>query len=189
MSKLTTYEIIEGCKHKDALCQRALVDTYSGLIYVTCNRYLKNQESAKDMMQESLLRIFRNLDKYDSTKGTFSSWISTITIRLCLTALRNNSISLIALEDVNPTELSYTIESHILDKYDNETLIKLITELPDTYRTVFNLAAIDGYSHREIAQLLDIKITTSRARLSRAKNILKTKVNALQNKELWVNTI
>jgi len=182
-------ELIKGCKKQQPQWQRALVDQFSGLLFVICNRYIKDKEYAKDALQETLVKIFQNLQKFDSSKGTFNTWISTIAIRTCLTKMRKGKLTVVQFEDVIPDDMSYNIESDILDGYDAELFIQFINELPDGYRAVFNLAAIDGYSHKEIAELLEIKVSTSRARLNRAKNILKKKVNALKNKELWVNTI
>jgi len=182
-------DIVKGCLDKQPRYQRALVDQYSGLLYVICNRYLKDGEAAKDALQDSLVKTFQNLSKYDSSKGNFGAWISTVTIRVCLSKMRKKKLNVVSFEEVLPNQAGYSIESDILDKYDTETLVKLIEELPEGYRTVFNLAAIDGYSHREIGELLDIKESTSRARLNRAKNMLKLKVSTLKNRELWVNTI
>lgn len=181
-------EIIKGCLRSEPLYQRALVDQYSGLLYVICHRYLGDAESAKDTMQDSLIRIFQNLNKYKESKGTFESWISTIAIRLCLTKLKRKKLILVPL-DHKDADTSYDIEEDILANYDIDFLVKMIADLPDIYKAVFNLVAIDGYSHKEVSQLLDMPLGTSRARLNRAKKILKDKVLIIQKNESWVNTI
>ena len=181
-------EIISGCLRSEPLYQRALVDQYSGLLYVICKRYLGDTESAKDIMQDSLIRIFQNLNKYQDSKGAFESWISTITIRQCLTKLKKKKLNMVPL-DHKDADTSYDIEEDILSNYDIDFLVNMIAELPDIYKAVFNLIAIDGYSHKEVSDLLGITLGTSRARLNRAKKILKDKVLIIQKNESWVNTI
>jgi len=181
-------DIIKGCLRSKPVYQRALVDQYSGLLFVICQRYLGNAESAKDALQDSLIRIFQNLDKYQESKGAFESWISTITIRQCLTKMSKKKLSLVPL-DHPASDASYDIEADILSNYDIDFLVDMISDLPEIYKSVFNLVAIDGYSHKEVSELLGIPLGTSRARLNRAKKILKDKVLTIQKNESWVNTI
>lgn len=158
-------------------------------MYAICHRYLKNSEDAKDALQECFMRIFQNLGKYSFDKGSFEKWITTITIRHCLTKLDRKKISIVSSEDISNYQKSYDIESEILDKCDRMHLTKLISDLPDGYRAVFNLAAIDGHSHKKIAELLGINVLTSRVRLNRAKKILRERVISFKKNESWVNTI
>lgn len=181
-------EIIKGCLQEKQHYQRALVDQYSGLLHVICQRYIGESNSAKDALQDTLLRIFRNLNTYQEDKGTFEAWISTIAIRQCLTLLKKNKLDVVPLEAA-ASDTSYDIEADILSNYDIDFLVALINELPTIYKSVFNLVAIDGYSHKEAAELLDIPIGTSRVRLKRAKSLLKDKVLLIQKNESWVNTI
>lgn len=182
-------DLIRGCLKKQPRHQRALVDKYSGFLLAICNRYLRDGNYAKDVLQDSMIRIFQNLDKYKSEKGSFESWITTIAINQCLSKLKKNKIALLDLDTCSSSESTLTVDSGLLDNHDTELLLNLIAELPDTYRAVFNMAAIDGYSHKEIAAILGINISASRSRLNRAKNILKERVNTLQKNESWVNTI
>ena len=184
----TIQEIIKGCLQAKPLYQRALVDQYSGLLYVICQRYLGDTPAARDGLQDSLIKIFKNLDKYQESKGAFESWISTITIRQCLTKLRKRKLELVPLDHPH-SDASYDIEADILANYDIDFLIEMINDLPDIYKSVFNLVAIDGYAHKEASELLDIPVGTSRARLNRAKKILKDRVLTIQKNESWVNTI
>lgn len=182
-------QIITGCLKKDPRFQRVLVEQYSGLLYGICLRYLRDKEEARDGLQEGLMRIFENLDKFDSRKGKFESWMSTITIHHCLNKLKRKKLLLISEKDDLATQASYEIETDILSTYGLEQIAKFVTELPEIYGTVFNLAAIDGYSHLEISQLLGISERASRTRLSRAKNKLKDRISRLKKAESWVDTI
>lgn len=183
--------IIEGCLKNQPKYQRALVDQFSGLLFSICKRYLNDADFARDMVQESLMRIFNNLEKFDPYKGTFASWITTISIRLCLTKLRKKKLSIISIQDQDQTE-GQKLESnaeYALDKLETSYLLEMVRELPDGYRAVFNMAAIDGFSHADIATHLNINEEASRSRLSRAKAILRKRIIKLNNQELWVNSI
>lgn len=182
-------EIINGCHKKRAKYQRALVDQYSGYLYVTCRRYLNDNDYAKDLVQESLIKIFKNLDKFDADKGSFKAWIATIAVRLCLTKLKKKNVLIVNIDDQIKSEVADQDSQHFLDKMQTSYLVDMVKELPDGYREVFNMAAIDGFPHSEIAKCLNITEETSRARLSRARRMLKKKINNLNKQELWVNSI
>ena len=182
-------QIITGCIKKERQFQRVLVDKYSGLLYAICCRYLQGTDEANDGLQEILIRIFQNLDSFDQSKGSFEGWATTIAIRHCLTKLRKKNLKILSTEDKLVNQASYEIETDILSNYDLIHITKFVADLPETYRSVFNLAAIDGYSHKEVSQLLGISEATSRTRLNRAKNILKDRISRLTKTESWVDTI
>ena len=116
-------------------------------------------------------------------------WATTVVIRLCLNKLSRKKLDLVSDEEMLSRQASYEIESDILSNYDMEQLTKFVTELPESYRVVFNLSAIDGYAHKEIAKLIGITEVASRTRLNRAKNILKDRITRLIKTESWVDTI
>jgi len=186
--KFNIQEIITGCLKEQPKYQRVLVEKYSGLLYSICLRYMKDQGFANDCLQESLMRIFQNLDKYSFKKGSFEAWITTITIRHCLSKLSKKKLTIISTDEIQANS-NHTLETDFLDAFETELLMDMIADLPDGYRSVFNLAAIDGYSHKEISELLGIQIVASRTRLNRAKKILREKVLLLKKNESWVNTI
>ncbi len=188
-SKFNIQKVISGCLKHDPKSQKLLVEQYSGMLYVICYRYLKNVEDARDNLQECLMRIFRYLEKFDRDKASFETWITTITIRHCLGKLAKKRLDVLPIDDLTGGAMSHYVDADILDGFDHEYLIDLIAELPENYRTVFNLAAIDGYSHKEIGELLGISVGSSRVTLNRAKSILKERVLKLKESELWVNTI
>lgn len=187
--KYKILDILNGCMKKQSKYQRALVDQYSGYLYATCKRYMNDEGYAKDMVQESLVRIFKNLDKYDADKGSFQAWITTIAVRVCLSKMRKKNIQLSSIdESINP-EIIRKSSVEMLEATGTEYLLKMVQELPDGYREVFNMAAIEGYAHAEIATKLNITETTSRTWLTRGRRILRNKINNLNKQELWANSI
>lgn len=180
--------ILLGCLKKQPKSQRALVDTYSSYLFATCKRYLNEDEAARDIVQESLIKIFHNLESYDRSKATFKSWITTITIRLCLSKLHKNRFVIVSIDEDLDSDMSL-VDTGQLDNMETGYLLEMIRELPDGYREVFNMFAIDGYTHADIAELLDITTDVSRARLVRARKKLKAKIEKLNKEELWVKSI
>ncbi len=184
--KYNIQEIVQGCCKQQAKYQRAFVDQYSDLLYAICIRYMKDRSIAKDLLQECLMRILKNIAKFDTDLGSFEAWISTITIRQCLKKIDKKKIHVIPLEHSHSSD--YSFNPSVLDKINTQVLIDIINTLPDGYREVFNMAVIDGFSHEEIGRQMGIKEASSRSRLSRAKAMLREKITELQNQESWVNT-
>lgn len=183
--KYNIQEIVQGCCDNNPKYQRAFVDQYSDLLYAICIRYMKDRVYAKDLLQESLMKVLKNMDKFDPELGVFESWISTITIRICLKKLSRKKIHVVPLEPAK--EMDYSFNPTILDKINTQVLIDVIQTLPDGYREVFNMSVLDGFSHEEIGRQMGIKEASSRSRLSRAKAMLREKITELQNQESWVN--
>lgn len=182
-------EIIKGCKRFERQFQKALVDECSGLLYVISNRYLGNPLDAQDATQECLALIFKNIKSYDCNKGAFESWISTITIRHCLNRLSKKKTKVSHPLPIGNEHHVSDFENEMLSRLNKAQILKLVSELPDSYRIVFNMAAIDGYSHREIAKALNLTEINSRTLLNRARKILQTKIMTINKHESWVNTI
>jgi len=182
-------EIIAGCLQSNRVHQRALVDGYSGLLYVICNRYLGDKHSAQDALQESWSLIFTNLHTYEADKGKFESWASTITIRHCLNLLARKRLKFVELAENAFKGKEQELREHTISNLDADQLLSMVAKLPGKYRTVFNMAVIDGYAHKEIAAALNITIMNSRARLARAKNLLKERITSQNNSESWVYAI
>lgn len=186
MSKnhLTTDQIILGCRAKDSQCQKALVEHFSDELYTVCLRYCGDGATAKDVLQESFIRIFKSFKNYDPEKGSLQSWMRKITVNMALKTLKKNSLQTHSLS----LEISDSISTApvAIEKMQAEDLMKIIRTLPEGYRQVFNMAVIEGYSHREIATLLKIEEASSRSNLSRAKQLLRKKLAAFKKNESWV---
>lgn len=178
---MTELKIIQGCKKLDAQCQRALVKTYSGILYSVSRRYCADDFMAKEALQEGLIRIFKFINSYDPSKGNFTAWMKKIVANesLKLIEKRGNKYT-VNLDGVNLP----VFEPNALDNLNEEELIGLIRELPFGYKEVFNMYVIDGYSHKEIGEILNITDSTSRSQLTRAKKLLQQKISMIENLQL-----
>ena len=178
---MTEFEIIQGCKRKDAQCQRALVDRYSGLLFSICRRYGNDDFMAQESLQEGLIRIFKYIESFDPAKGSFVSWMKRIVTNESIKILKKNKREVVI--DLHANEItSYDLTA--LDNLQEEELIRLIQKLPPGYREVFNMYVIDGYSHKEIGEILKISGSTSRSQLTRAKKLLQQKISMIENLQL-----
>lgn len=162
-------KLITGLKKGNRVDQKKLYDTYAPLFMSIGIRYLKNVEEAEDALAEAFIKIFTKITTYKN-EGSFEGWIKRIMINECLMKIRKNKRNFLhlPLEDV---EIS--IEPEALDRLNVEEIMQTIAELPEGYRTIFNLYAIEGYKHREIAEILNISIHTSKSQLIMAKKKLQ----------------
>ena len=185
--KLSTEQIIAGCRKGQPAFQRALVDNYSEMLYSICLRYTGNPTHAQDVLQDAFIRIFKYFNKYDPKKGAISTWMRRVTVNVALKTIQKKRLDLVSIE--NQTNEIHSTTPDAMDHLSHQDLMKLVMSLPEGYRQVFNLNVIDGYSHKEIADLVGIKEVTSRSNLSRAKQILRNKLNKLKIVDPWINSI
>jgi RNA polymerase sigma factor (sigma-70 family) len=162
---------------KDAGAEYALFQEYGGMLMTICRRYAADMAEAEDMLQDSFVNIFRYISRYKAT-GSFAGWIKRITVNAAITVLKDRKIKFLTLSDVHD-EISYA-EANIGAGLETRELLALINTLPDGYRTIFNLYAVEGYSHEEIAKILNIRAATSRSQLSKARATLREKINSVQ---------
>lgn len=174
---MTEHEIIKGCIKKDALCQRMLFETFAGKMMAVCLRYGRDQFEAEDMLQEAFIKIFSHIDQF-KFEGSFEGWIRRIVVNTALKILQKKRINF--LEATEKTQASEPVNTYALSKLNAEELMKLISGLPDGYRTVFNLNVIEGYNHDEIAKMLNIKASTSRSQLVKARKLLQEQIKQLE---------
>lgn len=164
-------QLIRDCQEEDIKAQEQLYRIYSGKLFSVCLKYSRNFEEAQDNLQESFLIIYKKIHQFNF-KGSFEGWAKRVVINYVLMQYRNTIyLDLIENKIEEPEELD--IEE---DEVPMEYLRQIIQELPDRYRLVFNLYAIDGYSHKEIAQMMSISEGTSKSNLSRARVILREKI-------------
>ena len=163
-------ELINGCRRRDRAAQKRLYDTFSAKMFALCCRYVKDSMEAEDVLIGAFTKILDKIDQYKN-EGSFEGWIRRIVVNESLTYLRRNRNMYLELElEAANYEPDYqTISDHL----EAEDLLKMIGELPSGYRIVFNLYAIDGYSHKEIAEQLGISENTSKSQLSRARTYLQ----------------
>lgn len=161
--------IIQRCIKRDRKAQRQLFDLYGPRLYTVARRYCKDHQDAQDVVQEAWIKIYRNLDhinNYDTVEG----WLKTIVINTALRALQHSWRKVDLLEQNHSLE---TIPASIVAELDHKELIATIEQLPDGYRQVLLLNLVDGYSHKEIGNMLGIAAGTSRAKLSIARRRLR----------------
>lgn len=160
-------ELVKGCLAKDPAAQKLLFDTYSRKMMGVCLRYADDADEAQDMLQNGFIRVFEKLDSFKAM-GSLEGWIRKIVVNESLTWIRKNKYRQndIALEDV---KTGINDESKKGTELNEKDLLKMIAKLPTGFRTVFNLYAIEGYSHKEIAEMLGITEGTSKSQYARAK--------------------
>lgn len=166
---LSTEQLINGCKKNDLKAQEQLYREFSPRLFSVCLKYSRNYAEAQDNLQDGFLLIFDKIKQY-AFKGSFEGWMKKVLINHILQQYRKETF--LSLVEDNIIE-DIEIEN---DDISIEYLMKIIQELPDRYRLVFNLNVIDGYSHQEIASMLKINIGTSKSNLHRARMILKIKI-------------
>jgi RNA polymerase sigma-70 factor (ECF subfamily) len=167
----TEKHLIAACKEGDRKAQKQLYETYSGKMMGVCLRYCKDRETAKDLLHDGFLKVFSHIDDFES-KGSFEGWVRRIMVNTALEHLRKQVDEGYSQQ----IEEAYSLSSSdlgVLEKMQAEELVAIIQRLPDTYRSVFNLFVVEGYSHKEIAQAMNITESSSRVYLTRAKQLLQ----------------
>lgn len=166
-------QLINDCKKNDIKAQEQLYRQYAPKLFSVCLKYSRNYTDAQDNLQDGFLLIFEKIHLY-SFKGSFEGWLKRVMINHILQLYRKETfLSLVNEETTEDVPVDIEIEE---DTISMEYLTKIIQELPDRYRLVFNLFVIDGFPHQEIAKMLNINIGTSKSNLSRARLILKEKI-------------
>lgn len=170
-------QLIADCKKGNSKAQKELYDQYASMLLGLCMRYIKNKMEAEDVMIAGFMKIFNNLSQFEA-KGSFEGWMKRIMVNESLMYIRRNKAMYVEVDiDHAMKQPGYNWESSNLE---TEDLQKLIADLPTGYRTIFNLYAIEGFSHKEIGEMLEISESTSKSQLSRARVILQTKVLKLE---------
>ncbi|APX98835.1 RNA polymerase sigma factor [Lacinutrix venerupis] len=165
-------KLIQNCKINDTKAQSELYKLYSSKLFSLSLKYSRNYAEAEDNLQDAFITIFKKIEQYKN-KGSFEGWLKRITINTALQRYRTQGVFDIVNEDLIEDE-AITIEDE--DNIPLDYLLKIIQELPDRYRLVFNLYVMDGYSHKDIAQMLNITSGTSKSNLARARQTLKDKI-------------
>jgi len=182
--------IIKKCLAGDPLAQKELYFHMAKRVFGICRRYSKDDQQAKDYMQDAFVRIFSNLKKYDATRGHFSAWVTTLVTNVIFAEKRKKKLVLSLDNPSNTFEIAEaksrkeTLEDLGYD-LSAEDLVEALRQLPSDMRNVINLNVFEGWRHAEIAHLLGIEEVTSRSKLSRAKKMLKAilKSKNLENYE------
>lgn len=163
-------DLISGCRRGDRHAQQRLFDLYSGRMHGISLRYLKDNMLAEDAVVMAFAKVFEKIDQFKG-EGSFEGWIRRITVNEALTALRKTRTMMLETE-LEQAERAPDYDQ-LSDHLEVEDLLRMIEQLPPGYRIVFNMYAIDGYSHKEIAEHLGITENTSKSQLSRARTFLQ----------------
>jgi RNA polymerase sigma-70 factor (ECF subfamily) len=147
-----------------------------------CYRYVNDMETASDLLQDGFVKVFQSLDSYSGT-GSFEGWVRKIFVNCALEFLRKTDVLRNAADLDDRLELAHSDNSSVISSMTAKELMDLVHELPPGFRTVFNLFAIEGYSHKEIGDMLNITESTSRSQFTRARQLLQKKINVLYLKD------
>jgi RNA polymerase sigma factor (sigma-70 family) len=163
-------ELIEGCRRQNRQAQKRLYEQYSSKFYALCCRYVKDKMEAEDVLITAFTKILDKIDQYTG-EGNFEGWMRRVMVNEALSYLRRNKNMYLetTIEAANYEPDYNKLENQL----EAEDLMKLIETLPSGYKIVFNMYAIDGYSHKEIAEQLGITESTSKSQLSRARTALQ----------------
>ncbi len=179
MAETFDLKLIESCIKGNRTSQKALYDRLAPRMFPLCMRYVSDRVLAKDILQEGFITLFTRLGSYKGD-GSFEGWARKIFVTTALMDLRKKD----ALKMSDELDTARGMKADMPSQSQNigyKDLIKLVMGLPPGFRTVFNLYAIEGYSHKEIGEMLGITETTSRTQLSRARTILQKKIKEIEN--------
>ncbi len=166
-------QLVTNLINEDAATQKAFYKKYFGYVMSICLRYLNDREDALEICQDIFLKVFQNISKYDVARD-FKKWIASIAINACIDKLRKDKNKL-KINDIDGDEVSNIsfINFDVSDRMDAEYILKLIDRIKPQHKTIFLLYAVDGYSHKEISEMLEINVNTSRWHLAQARKELQ----------------
>jgi RNA polymerase sigma-70 factor (ECF subfamily) len=170
--------IIAGCKENESWARKKLYELYAPAMMAVCVRYTNNREDAKDVMQEGFIKVFTKINSF-TEEGSFDGWMSRVFATTALEFLRKNYTYMTTTDSLSYDENIESCEASVVEQLSAEEIMKCISELPPGYKTVFNLHAIEGYSHLEIANMLNIKEASSRSQFLHARQLLQMKLEKL----------
>jgi RNA polymerase sigma-70 factor (ECF subfamily) len=171
-------QIIELCAKHDRKAQQVLYDRYSRLLLGVCLRYATDKAEAEDILQDSFLKIFYNIKDFTGS-GSFIGWLRKVAVNTAITHYHKNLKYRYHADIEDYVSVEIGITSFEEDFFTSDELYKVLNELPTGYRMVFNLYAIEGYKHKEIAEMLGIDTNTSKSQYSRAKAVIRDKLEKL----------
>jgi RNA polymerase sigma factor (sigma-70 family) len=168
--KFSEIDIINGCINGERQWQKRLYDSYASKMLGVCMRYAKDRSEAEDMLQEGFIKVFQNIDRFKH-EGSFEGWIRRIMVFTSINAYKHRSRKF--QEDLDNEEIDAPYNDDIVDKISAKEIIMLMQHMPEGYRMVFNLYAVEGYTHKEIGEMLNIAEGTSKSQFSRARMFMQ----------------
>lgn len=175
---LSEEQLIEKCIQKDRKAQKLLFDRYSGFLLGVSMRYARNVPEAEDILQDAMVKIYQHMEDY-SHRGSFTGWMKTVVVNTAINHYHREKKHAwhLDIEEVNETDVEGNLPENCA--FTREELLGVIRSLPAGYRLIFNLYAIEGYKHREIAEMLGIDINTSKSQYSRARGWIRARLEKL----------
>ncbi len=174
--------LVNAAKKGDAKAQKLIYERYAPLMLSVCWRYVGDEETAKDLLQDGFIKLFTKLDMY-AGRGAFAGWVRRVFVTTCLEYLRQKSALKMSssIDDVgyNLHEKDYSV----IEKMTADELMDLITAMPENFRTVFNLYGLEGYTHAEVAEILNISEVNSRTLFLRARRYLQQAIEEIEEDE------
>lgn len=173
--RMNEEQLVNKCLEMDTLAQKQLFEFYSKRMMGVCLRYAKDSEEAQDVLQMGFIKVFEKLEMY-KRQGSLEGWIRKIIVNTALDNIRKNKklMNNIELEKVDYQLHNY--DENVLDALSAEDLLRVIQKMPTGFRTVFNMYVIEGFSHKEIAEKLNISVSTSKSQFSRARVFLQKRL-------------
>ncbi len=167
------HELINGCLKNDRISQKKVFELFAGKMMSVCIRYARHHAEAEDLLQDGFIKVFQHLDQY-KFEGSFEGWMRRIFVNTALKSLRKLSFQneVIGIE-IMPDE---HVDASAISQMSEMEILIAVKSLPDGYRTVFNLCVVEGYSHKEIGEMLNITESTSRTQLLKARRELQRKI-------------
>ena len=179
MDKQTLHiKLIDSALKGDQHAFHQLYKMHKHSLFMVCLRYGKDRSTAQDYLQETFISIFKNLTQFNSSKGAFESWAKRIAVNVCLMDIRKNTLYAV---NINAAEMVESKDVSALSELSLKEMLQHIQQLPTGYRTIFNLYVIDGFSHKEIAEKLNVSVSTSKSQLMKARQILQKKIIVNRN--------
>ena len=170
-------QLIEGCKSGNRLAQRELYEKFSRKMMAVCLRYVSDKETARDILQDGFVKVFTNIGSF-AGQGSFEGWVRRIFVNSALEYLRKSDVLRESMDLDVSSELVHP-DASVLEDISAAELMQLVQDLPAGFRTVFNMFAIEGYSHKEVGEALGITESTSRSQFTRARQLLQRRIKEL----------
>jgi RNA polymerase sigma-70 factor (ECF subfamily) len=171
-------QIIEGCARHERRAQQILYDKYSRFLLGVCLRYATDKSEAEDILQDTFVKIFFSINDFSGT-GSFIGWLRKVAVNTAITHYHKNLKHRYHIEIEEYVSVEIGVSGFEEDVFTSEELMGVLNELPAGYRMVFNLYAVEGYKHKEIAEILGIDTNTSKSQYSRAKGVIRDKLEKL----------
>lgn len=168
-------DLIKGCIEGDRRMQEELYRRFSPKMYAVCLRYAGNSDDARDLLQEGFIKVYKNLHRFRA-EGSFEGWMRRVFVNTSIEYFRKKSIQLSSVSDKEENTIE-DADISAIDALAEKDIINIIQELSPGYRAVFNLYVVEGYSHKEISEMLGISEGTSKSQLARAKSVLQKKIS------------